>query len=73
MSAVTAATAIAPTSGCYIQGLFSVLYCIILSYLLLSFRVIQVTNVAPQASKEQMQTLFGFIGKLEDLKLYPTM
>lgn len=36
-------------------------------------RVIQVTNVAPQATKEQMQTLFGMIGKTEDLRLYPTM
>jgi len=25
-------------------------------------RVIQVTNINPSASKEQLQTLFGFIG-----------
>nr|CAG4636547.1 EOG090X0EEC [Eubosmina coregoni]SVE70084.1 EOG090X0EEC [Eubosmina coregoni] len=36
-------------------------------------RIVQVTNVAPQATKEQMQTLFGFIGKVEDLRLYPTI
>jgi len=35
--------------------------------------VIQVSNVAPQANKEQMQTLFGYIGKVEDLRLYPTL
>jgi len=35
--------------------------------------IIQVTNVAPQANKEQMQTLFGYIGKVEDLRLYPTL
>lgn len=35
--------------------------------------VIQVANIAPQATKEQMQALFGYIGKIEDLRLYPTM
>nr|CAG4638762.1 EOG090X0EEC [Cyclestheria hislopi] len=30
-------------------------------------------NVAPQANKEQIQTLFGYIGKVEELKLYPTL
>lgn len=35
--------------------------------------IIQVSNVAPQANKEQMQTLFGYIGKVEDLRLYPTL
>nr|CAG4651361.1 EOG090X0EEC [Simocephalus serrulatus]SVE94522.1 EOG090X0EEC [Simocephalus serrulatus] len=39
----------------------------------LESRVVQVTNVAPQANKEQMQTLFGIIGKIEDLRLYPTL
>ena len=42
-------------------------------YLVQDNRVIQVTNVAPQATKEQMQTLFGSIGKTEDLRLYPTL
>ena len=36
-------------------------------------RVIQVTNIAPQATKDQMVTLFSFLGKIEDLRLYPTM
>ncbi|XP_050442862.1 probable splicing factor, arginine/serine-rich 7 [Adelges cooleyi] len=34
-------------------------------------KVIQVTNIAPQATKDQMQTLFGSIGKIEDIRLYP--
>lgn len=34
-------------------------------------KVIQVTNIAPQATKDQMQTLFGCIGKVEDIRLYP--
>ncbi|KAM8929917.1 serine/arginine-rich splicing factor 11 isoform 1-T1 [Pelodytes ibericus] len=33
--------------------------------------VIQVTNVSPSASSEQMRTLFGFLGKIEELKLFP--
>ena len=33
--------------------------------------VIQVTNVAPTATTEQMQTLFGFIGKVLEVVLYP--
>lgn len=36
-------------------------------------KVIQVTNIAPQATRDQMQTLFGFIGKIEDIRLYPTL
>ncbi|XP_017854726.2 probable splicing factor, arginine/serine-rich 7 [Drosophila busckii] len=36
-------------------------------------RVIQVTNIAPQATKDQMQTLFGNIGKVEEIRLYPTI
>lgn len=36
-----------------------------------STKVIQVTNIAPQATKDQMQTLFGCIGKIEDIRLYP--
>ena len=36
-------------------------------------RVVQVTNIAPQATKDQMVTLFSFLGKIEDLRLYPTM
>ncbi|XP_062993608.1 serine/arginine-rich splicing factor 11 isoform X2 [Elgaria multicarinata webbii] len=33
--------------------------------------VIQVTNVSPSASSEQMRTLFGFLGKIEELRLFP--
>ncbi|XP_064634923.1 serine/arginine-rich splicing factor 11-like isoform X4 [Lineus longissimus] len=34
-------------------------------------KVIQVTNVAPTATKEQMKTLFSYIGRIEEVKLYP--
>lgn len=36
-------------------------------------KVVQVTNIAPQATKDQMQTLFGYLGKIEDIRLYPTI
>ena len=36
-------------------------------------RVIQVTNVAPTATKDQMKTLFGFIGRIADIVLYPEL
>ena len=36
-------------------------------------KVVQITNIAPQATKDQMQTLFGFLGKIEDIRLYPTL
>lgn len=36
-------------------------------------RIVQISNIAPQATKDQMSTLFGFIGKIEDIRLYPTM
>ncbi|XP_060518591.1 probable splicing factor, arginine/serine-rich 7 [Cylas formicarius] len=36
-------------------------------------KVIQVTNIAPQATKDQMQVLFGYLGKIEDIRLYPTI
>lgn len=35
-------------------------------------RIIQVTNVAPTTTKEQMKTLFGFLGRIDDLVIYPT-
>lgn len=38
-----------------------------------STRVVQITNIAPQATKDQMQTLFGYLGKIEDIRLYPTI
>ncbi|CAN7989313.1 unnamed protein product [Ixodes hexagonus] len=34
--------------------------------------VAQVTNVAPTATLEQMSTLFGFLGKILELKMYPS-
>uniref|UniRef100_A0A1A8L2Z9 Serine/arginine-rich splicing factor 11 n=2 Tax=Nothobranchius pienaari TaxID=704102 RepID=A0A1A8L2Z9_9TELE len=33
--------------------------------------VIQVTNVSPSTTSEQMRTLFGFLGIIEELKLFP--
>ncbi|XP_065225609.1 probable splicing factor, arginine/serine-rich 7 [Planococcus citri] len=36
-------------------------------------KVIQVTNIAPQATRDQMHALFGYIGKIEDIRLYPTV
>ena len=33
----------------------------------------QVTNIAPQATRDQMHTLFSFLGKIEDLRLYPSL
>ncbi|XP_056132413.1 serine/arginine-rich splicing factor 11-like isoform X2 [Lampris incognitus] len=36
-----------------------------------STSVVQVTNVSPSASSEQMRTLFGFLGNIEELKLFP--
>jgi hypothetical protein len=46
---------------------------LIIDTFLFQDKIVQVTNVAPQANKEQMQTLFGIIGKIEDLRLYPTL
>ena len=36
-------------------------------------KVIQVTNIAPQATRDQMHTLFSHLGKIEDIRLYPSM
>uniref|UniRef100_W5MX15 Splicing regulatory glutamine/lysine-rich protein 1 n=1 Tax=Lepisosteus oculatus TaxID=7918 RepID=W5MX15_LEPOC len=33
--------------------------------------VIQITNLSPAVSSEQMRTLFGFLGEIEELRLYP--
>lgn len=38
-----------------------------------STKVVQVTNIAPQATRDQMHTLFSHLGKIEDLRLYPSM
>ncbi|KAK7598310.1 hypothetical protein V9T40_006545 [Parthenolecanium corni] len=44
-----------------------------LASMIMATKVIQVTNIAPQATRDQMQTLFGFVGKVEEIRLYPTM
>lgn len=36
-----------------------------------STHVIQVTNVSPSTTSEQMRTLFGFLGSIEELRLFP--
>ena len=36
-----------------------------------STRVIQVTNIAQNATVDQMKTLFGFLGGIEELRLFP--
>ncbi|KAB5558888.1 hypothetical protein PHYPO_G00022420 [Pangasianodon hypophthalmus] len=36
-----------------------------------STKVVQVTNVSPSATSEQMRTLFGFLGNIDELKLFP--
>jgi splicing factor, arginine/serine-rich 12 len=38
-----------------------------------STKVVQITNIAPQATKDQMQSLFGNIGKIDEIRLYPTI
>ena len=39
----------------------------------LMLMLFQVTNIAPQATRDQMHTLFSFLGKIEDLRLYPSL
>ncbi|ODN06593.1 putative splicing factor, arginine/serine-rich 7 [Orchesella cincta] len=38
-----------------------------------SSKIVQVANIAPQATREQMQALFGYVGKIDDIRLYPTV
>jgi len=38
-----------------------------------STKVVQITNIAPQATKDQMQSLFGSVGKIDEIRLYPTV
>ena len=33
--------------------------------------VVKVSNISPQANTEQMKKLFGFLGNLQELALYP--
>uniref|UniRef100_A0A915NUP1 RRM domain-containing protein n=1 Tax=Meloidogyne floridensis TaxID=298350 RepID=A0A915NUP1_9BILA len=35
-------------------------------------RVLNVSNISPAATKEQIQTLFAYIGRIDDFKLYPS-
>ncbi len=40
----------------------------------LNTRVVQVTNIAPQATRDQMHALFSMLGEpIEELRLYPTV
>ncbi len=36
-------------------------------------RVVQVTNIAPQATRDQMMSLFVHVGQVEDIRLYPSV
>ncbi|XP_037041056.1 probable splicing factor, arginine/serine-rich 7 [Bradysia coprophila] len=36
-------------------------------------KVVQITNIAPQSTKDQMMSLFGSIGKIDEIRLYPTI
>uniref|UniRef100_A0A182SEM1 RRM domain-containing protein n=1 Tax=Anopheles maculatus TaxID=74869 RepID=A0A182SEM1_9DIPT len=36
-------------------------------------KVVQITNIAPQATKDQMQTFLGMVGKIDEIRLYPTI
>jgi splicing factor, arginine/serine-rich 12 len=36
-------------------------------------KVVQITNIAPQATKDQMHSLFNYLGKIDDIRLYPTV
>uniref|UniRef100_A0A182VQ09 RRM domain-containing protein n=1 Tax=Anopheles minimus TaxID=112268 RepID=A0A182VQ09_9DIPT len=36
-------------------------------------KVVQITNIAPQATKDQMQTFLGTVGKIDEIRLYPTI
>jgi arginine/serine-rich splicing factor 12 len=37
----------------------------------LETRVIQVTNISPATTKDQLKTLFQFIGRIRDIKVFP--
>ncbi|KAF2368180.1 RNA recognition motif domain [Trinorchestia longiramus] len=34
-------------------------------------KVVQVSNIAPQATKDQLSSLFSFMGKIDDIRLFP--
>ena len=33
--------------------------------------LIQVTNVSPQATQQQMKELFSYLGNIEEIKVFP--
>jgi arginine/serine-rich splicing factor 12 len=35
-------------------------------------RVLQVSNISPTATRDQVQTLFGYIGRIEECRVYPS-
>jgi len=35
-------------------------------------RVVQVSNIAPTTTRDHLKTLFGFLGRIDDLVIYPT-
>ncbi|KAI1728535.1 RNA recognition motif domain-containing protein [Ditylenchus destructor] len=36
------------------------------------YRVLQVSNISPSATKDQIQSLFSYVGRIEDCKVYPS-
>ena len=36
-------------------------------------KIVQVSNIAPQATKDQLSALFSYIGKIDDIRLFPIM
>ncbi|WAR24472.1 RSP7-like protein [Mya arenaria] len=35
-------------------------------------RIVQVSNIAPNATRDQMKTLFSYLGRIDEMKMYPT-
>ena len=44
---------------------------LIVSIMVEGTQVVQVTNIAPVATLEQLKTLFSFLGEIEDIAMYP--
>jgi len=38
----------------------------------LDTKVVQVTNIAPAATRDQMKTLFSYLGRIDEIKMYPS-
>jgi hypothetical protein len=34
-------------------------------------KVLQVSNIAPNATRDQMKTLFSYLGRIDEIKMYP--